>query len=162
MLLTELFRHQSKNWPKIAEEHLERVYETILEFVENATAHLEMEEHVLAEIQDIMKAKLEENREEAEKEMDKLKQDEQRQPITYNHYYTDNVQKSRLNMFQKLINQAKDKLKGDGDTRNSMSLDFVANSLRKNLIVNMDEQACSEALAGLDAYYKVCYSIFRL
>jgi hypothetical protein len=36
------------------------------------------------------------------------------------------------------------------------SLKLIA-SLQNRVIVNMDDQACSEAVAGLNAYYKVCY-----
>lgn len=36
-----------------------------------------------------------------------------------------------------------------------MSTAALVGALRNEFIVDMDEQACSEAMAGLDAYYKV-------
>ncbi|KAK0930473.1 hypothetical protein LTR29_016687 [Friedmanniomyces endolithicus] len=44
-----------------------------------------------------------------------LAESEQQQPITYNHYYTDNVQKSRLDSTQKTIERAMEKVNVDPD-----------------------------------------------
>ena len=35
-------------------------------------------------------------------------------------------------------------------------MDRLLASLQKRVVVNMDDHACAEALAGLNAYYKVC------
>jgi hypothetical protein len=36
----------------------------------------------------------------------------------------------------------------------------LVTALQKRVIVDMDEQACSEVRAGLDAYYKVSDQLF--
>ena len=107
---------------------------------------------------------------EAEKELQILIDDELQQPITYNHYYTDNVQKARQEASHDLINKivmdttggdlngAIDTKKNGVDTKkNGIDLERLFNALQKHVTVDMDEQACSEVRVGLDAYYKVCW-----
>ena len=90
--------------------------------------------------------------------MEKLWADEQQQPITYNHYYTDNVQKSRIDSVEKAINHAVDSANLDRDNYDqfgNISRDSLVAALQRQVNVDMDDQACSEAEAGLNAYYKV-------
>ncbi|KAI7458066.1 hypothetical protein KC357_g9289 [Hortaea werneckii] len=103
---------------------------------------------------------------EAEKELGHLLQDEQQQPITYNHYYTDNIQKVRQDAPRDSINKiVKDT--ADEDRHGAMHISNegfdvkrLASASQKRVIVNVDEQACSEVRAELDAYYKVnCHII---
>lgn len=44
---------------------------------------------------------------------------------------------------------------GPGNHMPNMSLSTIRGIMQKNIVVDMDEQACSEALADLNAYYKV-------
>jgi hypothetical protein len=69
----------------------------------------------------------------ATEELRKLWQDEQHHPVTYNHYFTDNIQ----------------------EYREQMDMDRFLAGLQQRVQVNMTEQACAEALSGLRAYYKV-------
>lgn len=39
--------------------------------------------------------------------------------------------------------------------KNSIDIERLVDALQGHLTVDMDEQACSEVRAGLDAYYKV-------
>ena len=147
VLLTELFHHQSKPWQRIATDHVEHVHDSIITFVRKAITHLRIEEHVLAEIQESIDATLQENKVIAEKELMTLWADEQQHPITYNHYYVDNIQESRLNLTLKAIEQALEKVDVDPDSFalpaiGNMSADMLITALRKHVIVNMDEQAC--------------------
>lgn len=72
-------------------------------------------------------------------------EDEKLQPITYNHYFTDNVQKARQGVGEAMINKIYDK-----DFNREQAL-----SLLEITVADMDQQACNEARAELDAYYKV-------
>ncbi|KAK1808515.1 hypothetical protein LTR12_017127 [Friedmanniomyces endolithicus] len=159
VLLTELFHHQSKPWQRIATDHVEHVHDSIITFVKKAITHLRVEDHVLAEIQEGIDVTLQESKLMAEKELMTLWADEQQHPITCNHYYVDNIQESRLNYTQKAIEQALEKVNVDPDgfappAIGNMSADMLITAVRQNVIVNMDEQACSEALEALHAYYK--------
>ncbi|KAI7081126.1 hypothetical protein KC356_g9299 [Hortaea werneckii] len=103
---------------------------------------------------------------EAEKELQILVEDEQRQPITYNHYYTDNIQEARQNASRDLIHKiVKDTADDDFHgamhiSHNGIDVKRLVGALQKRVIVDMDEQACSEVRAGLDAYYKVARKTF--
>ncbi|KAK0886917.1 hypothetical protein LTR02_017711 [Friedmanniomyces endolithicus] len=163
VLLTELFHHQSRRWPQIAGNHVDAVYDSIVTFVEHAVAHLKVEDHVHSEIYDGMNTKLQDNKAAAERELHQLCVDEQQHPITYNHYYTDNVQKSRIDQTHRMLELALSEVDfddGSGFANNLINPATVLATLQKHVTVNMDEQACSEALDGLNAYYKVALKTF--
>lgn len=82
VLLTELFHHQSHHWPRIAGYHLESVHHAIDDFVRDAIAYLKVEDHVRNEIQEIADTKMQESRDRAQSELDKICADERQQPIT--------------------------------------------------------------------------------
>ena len=120
-----------------------------------------VEEKVRSEILKLSTSALETRREKAQAELQKIIDDENRQPITYNHYYTDNIQNARQDSLKKAIQNAmKGAVNEDWNgkfhvSNNQLDSDKLLASLQKRVVVNMDDQACSEALAGLTAYYKV-------
>lgn len=120
------------------------------------------EDKVRDEILQLTASRLEISRENAQVELQKIVDDEKRQPITYNHYYTDNIQNARQESLKKAIQSA---MKGVVNedwhgkfhvSNNQLDSEKLLASLQRRVVVNMDDQACSEALAGLTAYYKVC------
>jgi len=104
--------------------------------------------------------RLEEGKILANDELQKLLADERRQPITYNHYYTDNIQNARESSMKDAMQKAmravvENDWNGKFHVNNSpVELEKVLASLQKRVIVNMDDQACAEAMGGLQAYYK--------
>lgn len=97
-------------------------------------------------------------------ELSNLVDDERRSPLTYNHYYTDNVQKSRLASeratFRKAIALVTEE-NWHGKLHISNHPDSIENfvsAIEARITVDMDEQACNESLTQLNAYYKVCSS----
>ena len=114
-----------------------------------------------AELVDITSTRLAKSRLGARAELEQLQQDELQHPITYNHYFTDNIQNSRQEAMKKLIRKAMDETKEDDwggklhVSNISVDADRLLASLQKRIIVDMEAQACTEALAGLQAYYKV-------
>jgi hypothetical protein len=87
-----------------------------------------------------------------------LIEDEHQQPITYNDYCTDNVQKAHQDASRILINNIVKATAGDdtkNSKKNSINVERLVNALQKHANVDMEEQACAEVRAGLDAYYKV-------
>lgn len=97
----------------------------------------------------------------AEEELEKILLDERIQPITYNHYYIDNIQKARAEAqnveIQKMIDGATTSKvdKKTLVTSNTVELQKLATSIQSRGVVDMTEQACLESLAALNAYYKV-------
>jgi hypothetical protein len=110
----------------------------------------------------IIVAKLDENAECGFHELSKLLDNEAGCPITYNHYYTDNVQRARNNRLrQDLGNSLNNAIDEDWNGRfhvsnSSDEISRLVTSLQNHgVIVDMEERACYEAQIDLDAYYKV-------
>lgn len=151
----------------MAADHIELVNNELKSFITALSKHITHEERVSLEIESQVNEHLAAHMNEAEKELQGLVEDEQQQPITYNHYYTDNVQKARQNASRDLINNiVKDTAEKDFHgamhiSNNGMDVKRLVSALQKHVTVDMDEQACSEVRAGLDAYYKVVMQYAR-
>jgi len=130
-------------------------------FVKSALSHVVQNEQVLYELLEIANTSLQRSKQNAEEELKKLCHDEKQQPITYNHYYTDNVQKSRQDSTRQMIRTAMDEARREDwngrfhISNTQVDAEKLLTSLQSRIIINMDSQACAEALAGHDAYYKV-------
>ncbi|KFZ20776.1 hypothetical protein V502_02980 [Pseudogymnoascus sp. VKM F-4520 (FW-2644)] len=166
VLLSELFHEQSSLWGQFASDHVAHLFDKTRVFVEKTLLHVITEDKVRGEILQLATARLEISRQNAQVELQKIIDDEKRQPITYNHYYTDNIQNARHESLKKAIQKAM-KVVVDEDwhgkfhiSNNQLDSEKLLASLQKRVVVNMDDQACSEALAGLAAYYKVALKTF--
>jgi hypothetical protein len=161
VLLSELFHEQSSRWQGIAEKHLAAVREMVSGFVSKVLLRLVHEDNVRREVSLLTSSGLDERACLASVELQKIIADEKLQPITYNHYYTDNIQKARQESLRKSIQQVvrgviDDDFNGKLHVSNTVSdMDKLLASLQRRVVVNMDDQACAEALAGLNSYYKV-------
>jgi DNA-directed RNA polymerase specialized sigma54-like protein len=112
-----------------------------------------------------MEVKLEESKALADEELAKLVGEEKEQPITYNHYFTDNVQKARRKEVRDIMEKTMEKVNATQASFGASSLvtmtpDSLIASLHGNIVVDMDERACSEAMVDLEAYYKVARKTF--
>ncbi len=158
--MSELFHVQSSRWYTIADDHLAALYSEIEAFVKAVLNHITRDSRILAELWEITKLSLQDSKHAADEELSKLCQDEKQQPITYNHYYTDNVQNARQQSTRNLIKKAMTEASADDwngklhISNNAVDADKLLASLQKRIIVDMDVQACTEALAGLSAYYR--------
>ncbi|KAF1822262.1 uncharacterized protein K489DRAFT_389167 [Dissoconium aciculare CBS 342.82] len=163
VLLAELFHHECRRWVKIASAHIEQMYSLLIEFNQILLDHLRMEPRVQNEIHDRIQTNLQSALDSAHTELKQLWEDESLQPITYNHYYTDNVQKANLGEAKRRVKAAMS-LNGaaknpsedeNGENLKPITVAALFAAMEERLVVDMDEQACKEALASLDAYYKV-------
>jgi hypothetical protein len=160
VLLSELFHIQSSRWLEVAEDHLALTYDGIVKCVQASVRHLTKEEMVRIELLGVINDSLERKRQSAERELKNLWQDEQQQPITYNHYYTSNVQESRQISMRKSIQQSMNEFPTMSDkygkSVNTAQIDpsKLLISLQKNIINDMDDQACEDARIGLASYYQ--------
>ena len=161
VLLGELFHEQSSRWSTMASDHVESVGDAIKTFVDVALKHVVLDEHVRLELTEVVYGCLQVNMKAAQDELRKLWKDENHQPITYNHYFTDNIQKSRQQGTQSLLRKAMAETReqdwhGKMHVSNTqVDLERLLGGLQQRIVVNMDEQACNEALSGLNTYYKV-------
>ncbi|CAD6592824.1 MAG: hypothetical protein ASARMPREDX12_006514 [Alectoria sarmentosa] len=160
VLMSELFHVQSSRWYTIADDHLATLYSEIEAFVKAVLNHITRDSQILAELWEITKLSLQESKHAADEELSKLCQDEKQQPITYNHYYTDNVQKARQESTRNLIKRAMTEASADDwndklhINNNTVDAEKLLASLQKRIIVNINVQACIKALIELSIYYK--------
>ncbi|KAF5120275.1 Interferon-induced GTP-binding protein Mx [Metarhizium anisopliae] len=160
-LLSELFHEQSRRWPSIAEDHVQSVLNIALQWIDQAVARLIPEERLRFEVKSILQDWLDTAEQLALAELEKLTEDEKGSPLTYNHYYTDNVQKSRLDAQKTAVRTAiaqvtEQDWHGKLHISNHQDdIDRFVSAIESRITVDMDEQACKEALTELDAYYKV-------
>ena len=94
-LLTELYHAQSSRWSQIARTHTQAVQRTVATFINQVMYHVAKADPVRIGLQHIVDLTLQENLGAALEELKKLC-DDKMQPITYNHYFTDNIQKAKL------------------------------------------------------------------
>ncbi|EHK19640.1 uncharacterized protein TRIVIDRAFT_156714 [Trichoderma virens Gv29-8] len=163
-LLAELFHEQSRRWPTIAVSHLHNILNIVSEWIQLAVERLIPEESMRTQVHAMLQEWLEDIEKNALGELEKLVQDERRSPLTYNHYYTDNVQKARLDAQKRAVEKA---VSAERDSHGKLHISNVQVDIQKfiaaigsRITVDMDEQACNEAITELDAYYKVAMKTF--
>ncbi|KAJ5558984.1 dynamin GTPase [Penicillium sp. DV-2018c] len=105
-LLAELFHSQSMDWGKIAREHVDAVAKLVSTFLQAALKFVIKDIKVRQNVQNCVDKSVQGNIKCAIEELNLLLEDEARQPITYNHYYTDNIQKARNDQSKHLIQNA--------------------------------------------------------
>jgi hypothetical protein len=160
-LLSELFHEQCSRWADIAKNHLQTVSNLVDRFVRAVLVHVVADDQVRSGIQQRIRRSLDTNLQSAQEELDKILLDEQAQPITYNHYYTDNIQNARSDAAKKKLQDSMDyAITNDRNgklqvSKTTVDLQKLSTSLQTRVVVDMTEQACIESLAALDAYYKV-------
>lgn len=163
-MLGELFHAQSSRWGDIAREHVTTIADLVFRFVQSVSAFVMKDTNARENICRHIVTILDENAKRAFNELSKLLDDEAGCPITYNHYYTDNVQKARNNRSKQdlgtsLNNTINEDFNGRFHVSNSSDeiSRLVASLQNHGVIVDMEERACYEAQIDLDAYYKVCF-----
>ena len=95
VLMSELFHIQSSRWYTIANDHMTTLYGEIKAFMKAVLNHITRDGQILAELLEITKLSLPKSKHAGDEELSRICQDKKQQPITYNHYYTDNVQNAR-------------------------------------------------------------------
>jgi hypothetical protein len=166
-LLSELFHEQSSRWGDIARDHVNAITDLVCRFIQSACAFVIKDTNAREAISPIINDKLDDNAEKAFQELSKLLDDEAGCPVTYNHYFTDNVQRARNNRSRQdlgtsLNNAITEDWNGRFHVSNSSDeiSRLVASLQNHHIIVDMEERACYEAQIDLDAYYKVAMKTF--
>jgi hypothetical protein len=164
-IIGEIFFEQSKPWQGIVESFmcdLLQAARTTLSLILEHTADPQTSEGLLRHIINPTIESLKEGLEKKAKEV--LEPHQTGHPITYNHYLTDNIQKSRQREWEKIVAE---KVHGFFGTREDSPVwckgSFDVNKLLTALHAvaaeaDMDRHACSEAIDCMLAYYKVSNS----
>ncbi|KAJ5367956.1 Dynamin [Penicillium cataractarum] len=165
-LLKGLFHAQSYSWGKISQSHVDSVVLLVTQYLSSVFKSVLEDTTVRERVWKNVKIALDKNIEDSHEELGKLLQDEQGHPITYNHYYTDNIQKARHeNTKEHLESAVKNAIQPTYHGRSNsagtqVDISRLVDSLQARIEVNMVDRACSEALIDLDAYYKVAMKTF--
>lgn len=131
------------------------------DFILAVVDHIIVDDQVRSSVKPRIRQVLESNLARARNELQNLLQDEAAPPVTYNHYYTDNIQNDRADAAKRDIQVSMDhaianEWNGKLHVSNTqVDLKKLSSSLKKRVIVDMTQQACEESLAALNAYYKV-------
>ena len=162
-IIRDLFFQQSEPWRSIVEHFAENIWESsmttanlILDHVSDEMTASALRNMIIGPATDSIKERI------ANTIAQIMLPHQTGHPITYNHYLTENIQKSRTEHQRKQMARKLDdffgtdheKGKNRSDTR---SIDVVSllNTITSNSIADMDRYACSEAIDCMRAYYKV-------
>ncbi|KAJ6030948.1 dynamin GTPase [Penicillium canescens] len=159
-LLAELFHSQSMRWGKIARDHVDAVANLVFSFLQATLKFVIKDTKVRQNVQNCVEKSVQGNTQRAIDELNTLLEDEARQPITYNHYYTDNIQKARNERSKcQIQDPMRNAIQTDWNgkfhvSNSSEEIEKLVTSLQERVVVDMTKQACSETQNDLTAYYK--------
>ena len=74
--------------------------------MDDAVQYINVDDQVSAEMRERISGLLDECKQHASEELDNLCKDQSQQPITYNHYYTDNIENARRNTARNWVKSA--------------------------------------------------------
>jgi hypothetical protein len=168
MLVSQLFWDQSERWGGIARSHVDSVAGICKDFLLQVLDHTIAPELKSRVLDLTVLPALAAAREAAFEELKKIEEDKQRHPITYNHYFTDTLQKSQQDSQEKDLHRIKrlaEESKVAGTFTGgfgtpplaAISFDTFYEKLGKSTATekNMDKYSAKQALESHTAYYKV-------
>lgn len=162
MIVRELFLEQCRPWEDIALTHIELVWQASKDFLRLAVEYVGDEATSAALFEHVVVPSLDALRERLETKTRKLLMPHQKgHPITYNHYFTETLQKIRSENRKKDMKVAIQEYFGVSDidesyhTKYAIDLRGLLNSLLETTEPDMTRFASIEALNCLLAYYKV-------
>ncbi|KAF1925405.1 GTP-binding protein [Didymella exigua CBS 183.55] len=160
MLISQLFWEQSLPWQEIAAEHINKVARACREFVFEVLKHTAPAEFQAALAAVNVDAALAKTLKKAKKELAKILRDKARHPSTYNHYFTDTIQKIRQRKHQKAYKDAEQasevivRSHGAAEYKTYADKDKLQDALNNAIEKDMDRFSAQEALDTQRAYYK--------
>jgi hypothetical protein len=163
MIIGDLFFNQSVPWSNIVRDYMDRVVAAARTTVELILAHAADTSTAESLLREIINPAFECCVTDMRRKVQELLQPHQRgHPITYNHYFTDTIQRARrehTQKQQKRILQAffsnRHRSNSYGTSFNDVDIEKLLEALNPEPVGGMDEFACSEATHCMEAYYKV-------
>jgi hypothetical protein len=157
-----LFKEQSSRWDGIAKQHVIDIGIVCKDYAHEVINH-SIEPGVSRQIlAHSVNPALEKARFAAHDELNKILRDLEDHAISYNHYFTDQLQLLRQKRFSvkmdELIEASKLNFKMKDDATYSLiNPTTFKGKLKEALEVDMTKVSAEEALDALQAYYKVCH-----
>ena len=163
LIVGDLFREQSQPWEPLARQHLKNVWQAARSFLDLLISHLADEptsEALLDQVIDpLMDRKLGEMNQKLDEILTPYKAGH---PITYNHYFTETIQRVREKRHEaeialklrKFLGHKEDTTVDNVSVKNAR-MPSLLSALTSRTEADMDRYACSEILDCMEAYYKV-------
>ena len=164
LIIGDLFYQQSKPWKQLVEHCSERILNATRESLELMSLHTADETTSEGLIREIINPAMEKYADRLKSKVAEILCPHQKgHPITYNHYFTETIQKARkahakkeqarqLNAFFKLKPELGSTLI---NAHQGFSTGDLLEALNQRTEADMDRYACSEAVGCMEAYYKV-------
>ncbi|KAJ5971802.1 uncharacterized protein N7479_001720 [Penicillium vulpinum] len=167
LIVKDLFQEQCAPWEDITRVHITASWKAVKEFIHRAVSHVADEATSKALFAKFILPALENVRHTLEKGSEELLVPHQRgHPITYNHYFTETLQKTRAGRQKETLGKALESYFGV-DTlstcevyMDNINLRGLLDSLVQTTIPDMTRFASEEALDCMLAYYKVALKRF--
>ncbi|KAF1810946.1 hypothetical protein P152DRAFT_489969 [Eremomyces bilateralis CBS 781.70] len=165
MLVWQLFWKQSETWEQQAKAHVIHISEVCMHFVHLVLDHVAASDVKRKILDKSINPALVNSRDAALSELKKVVDDKNRHPITYNHYFTDTLQKRRQERLTKRLTEnienatvsvtEKTFMAGPGyEERSYINPAVLKSALQETTKPDMDEVSAEEALDAMKAYYK--------
>jgi hypothetical protein len=162
-LIGHLFQEQSNKWKTIAQDHIDRVALSCKDFVAEVLSYVALEDVKTKLLVLTIENALKSAHGLATAELKRIIDDKMRHPITYNHYFTDSLQKMQRNKHAAWVNEAmkvgeEDEFSFDqSDDKLNRLIDRskLQKAMDESLEQNMDRWSAEQALDAQTAYYKV-------
>lgn len=164
LIIGNLFYEQSKNWGRLAEQYTGSILDAtrvtlnaILEYTIDEASSEGLMRYIINPAMDVLKKDLE------AMVASVLEPHQRGHPITYNHYFTDNIQKAKAQHRKNLLTRQLDSFFGTNSVKGetlvesrSFDVSSLLRTLDQSTEADMTRYACSEAIDCMQAYYKVC------
>jgi energy-coupling factor transporter ATP-binding protein EcfA2 len=162
MIVADLFREQSTPWETLSRKHIEDVWTAVKDFLNVTLAFVADQSTSKALFSHLFESALVGLLKKMHKRAEELLRSHQKgHPITYNHYFTENLYKIRQERMTKNITEAVahffdvQSTGGDYIRKHNLDLTPLITALTPSSEPDMDRAACVEALDSMLAYYEV-------
>ncbi|KAK1811658.1 hypothetical protein LTR12_013959 [Friedmanniomyces endolithicus] len=162
LIIGELFWELSSKWEQFAADHVDQVSKICTMFT-NTLLEEACPRDVRTRLTELkIKESLQKRRERAIQELRRILEDKRDFPATYNHYYTDNVQKARTQRMQNDLTKSieaathHERMPGCTSSHTFASIDVAAaiDHFQGQVDLDMQRYSCEEALDCLLSMYK--------
>ncbi|OXV08191.1 hypothetical protein Egran_04046 [Elaphomyces granulatus] len=166
MIVADLFLEQSAPWEEITQSHVKKVWKAAKEFISLTTAYVADPATAKALFQKVFQPALNQRMDCLKaKTAELLIPHKTSHPITYNHYFTENLQKVQSKWCEDEYTEIIQKFLGVPSLKSvhlGSHKDFrpLVTALMRRPEPDMNRFACSEALDRMEAYYKVALKRF--
>jgi hypothetical protein len=166
LIIGHLFSEQSVKWGPMAQEHIDAVAAACKAFVLHVLEHVARSEakdklYTMTVLPALKRAHAASN-----SELQRILDDKRRHPITYNHYFTDTLQKTQRDRYSRHLRKAaegatvnvaqKTFMSGPGyEERQYIDPSSLESGFQRTIQPDMENFGAEQALDTHNAYYKV-------